>query len=186
MGGVFANGPGNLGSLPDRVIPKIFKKWYLIPPGLTLSIIRYVSRVKWNNLGKGVAPSPTTCCSSYWKRSLRVTLDYSRQLYLSAFLLGPFEWGCRIHRLYLSRGVRTPPPPNQCPGYDTKQSNGEFPVMLKLWEIRSTSLLPSLEGPLRPGVKAPDRVLTNRTKQCTYAKLNCLVWFYGTSTIVGY
>ena len=27
------------------------KKWYLIPPCLTLSIIRYVSRVKWGNPG---------------------------------------------------------------------------------------------------------------------------------------
>ena len=28
-------------------------KWYLIPPCLTLSSIRYVSRVKWSNPGKG-------------------------------------------------------------------------------------------------------------------------------------
>ena len=28
------------------------KKWSLIPPCLTLSIIRYVSRVKWSNPGK--------------------------------------------------------------------------------------------------------------------------------------
>ncbi len=34
-----------------------FKKWYLIPPCLTLSIIRYVSRVMWGNPGKGVALS---------------------------------------------------------------------------------------------------------------------------------
>ena len=58
------------------------KKWYLIPPCLTLSIIRYVSRVKWSHPGKGVAPSPTPRCSSYWKESLQVALDYSRQLYL--------------------------------------------------------------------------------------------------------
>ena len=31
----------------------------------------------------------------------------------------PVGWGCRIHRLLLFRGVR---PPNECPGYDTKQS----------------------------------------------------------------
>ena len=31
------------------------KKWYLMPPCLTLSIIRYGSRVKWSNPGKGVA-----------------------------------------------------------------------------------------------------------------------------------
>ena len=57
------------------------KKWYLIPPCLTLSIIRYVSRVKWSNPGKGVAPSPTPQCSSYWKGSFRGALDYSHQLY---------------------------------------------------------------------------------------------------------
>ena len=36
-------------------------KWYLIPPCWTLSNIRYVSRVKWSNPGKGVAHR----CSSY-------------------------------------------------------------------------------------------------------------------------
>ena len=30
---------------------------------------------------EGVAPSPTPWCSSYRKGSLRVTLDYGRQLY---------------------------------------------------------------------------------------------------------
>ena len=35
------------------------KKWYLIPPCLTLR-----SRVKWHNSGNGVAPSPTHQCSS--------------------------------------------------------------------------------------------------------------------------
>ena len=58
------------------------KKWCLIPPCLTLTNIRYVSRVKWSNPGKGVAPSPTPRCSSYWKGSLRVKVDYSRQFYL--------------------------------------------------------------------------------------------------------
>ena len=42
VGKVFINGPGDRGSIPGRVIPKTFKKWYLIPPCLTLSIIRYV------------------------------------------------------------------------------------------------------------------------------------------------
>ena len=56
------------------------KKWYLIPSCLTLSIIRYVSRVKWSNPGKGVAPSTTPQCSSYWKGSLQVTFDDCRQL----------------------------------------------------------------------------------------------------------
>ena len=36
-----------------------------------------VSRVKWNNPGKGLVTSPTPQCSSYGKMSLRVDLDYS-------------------------------------------------------------------------------------------------------------
>ena len=45
VGRVFANIPGDLDSIPGRVIPKTLK-WYLIPPCLTLSKINYVSRVK--------------------------------------------------------------------------------------------------------------------------------------------
>ena len=41
------------------------KKWYLIPPCLTLNIIRYVSRVKWSNPRKKVAPFRTPQGSSY-------------------------------------------------------------------------------------------------------------------------
>ena len=41
-----------------------------------------------------------------------------------------------------------------------KQFDGEVPVMLELWRIRSIHSLPSLPGPLRPGVVAPERVLS--------------------------
>ena len=81
------------------------------------------------------------------------------------------------------------------PGFDIKQSDGEAPVMLELWGMRSTPSLPSLPGLLLPGVVAPDRALLmgqielksvlmlnwitwNRTVlTCnlrTHAKLNCL------------
>ena len=50
--------------------------------------------------------------------------------------------------------------PNECPGYDTKLSDGEAPIMLELWGMWCTSLLPSLPGPLWVGVVAPDRVLS--------------------------
>ena len=49
---------------------------------------------------------------------------------------------------------------NECSGNDTKQSDGEVPVMLGPWEIRSTPSLPLLPGPLWPGVLAPDRALS--------------------------
>ena len=39
-------------------------------------------------------------------------------------------------------------PPTSVLGNDTKQSEGETSVMLKLWEMRITPSLPSLPGPL--------------------------------------
>ena len=52
------------------------------------------------------------------------------------------------------------PFPNECPGYDTKQSDGEVPVMLELWEMQSTPSLPLLPGLLWPGMVAPNRTLS--------------------------
>ena len=81
----------------------------------------------------------------------------------------PVGWGFRIHQLLLCRGVR--PPPNECPGYDTKQSDGEVPAMLELWGMRSTPSLPSLPGPFWPGVVALDKgpiYGLNRTKPCFF------------------
>ena len=40
---------------------------------------------------------------------------------------------------------------------DTKQSDGEVPVMLGLGVMQITSSLPLLLGPLLPGVVAPDK-----------------------------
>ena len=64
-----------------------------MPPCLTLSIIRYGSRVKWSNPGKGVVPFPTPWCSSYRKGSFRVTLDYGRQL--------DFTNSCGVYTIFL-------------------------------------------------------------------------------------
>ena len=50
-------------------------------------------------------------------------------------------------------------PTNKCPGYDTKKSDGEVPVMVELWEMRNTPSLPSLPGPILPGVVAADKAL---------------------------
>ena len=86
MGRVFANSPGDLGSIPGRIIQRLLK-WYSIPPCLTHSNIRYVSKVEWTNPGKGVAASPTSQCSSYWKESLLVALDYGRHLYFYTYYI---------------------------------------------------------------------------------------------------
>ena len=106
----------------------------------------------------------------------------------------PVDWGRRIHWLLFCCGVRLC---NECPEYDTKQSDDDVPVMLELWGRRSTPSFSSLPGLLRPGVVAPDSVLSmgqiklncelvlnwiawNRTvltcKLGSYAKLHCLKW----------
>ena len=59
---VFANDPGDLGSIPGRVIPKT-QKMVLDASLLNTQHYRYGSRVKWSNPGKGVVPSPTHWCS---------------------------------------------------------------------------------------------------------------------------
>ena len=55
----FANGAGDRISILGRVIPKT-QKWYLMQPYLTLSTIRYRSRVKWSNPGKVVLQRETS------------------------------------------------------------------------------------------------------------------------------
>ena len=59
----------------------------------------------------------------------------------------PVGWGCRIHRLHFCRGVR---PLNECPGFYTKQSDGEVPVMLGVWVMKNTAPLPLLQVYLDP------------------------------------
>ena len=55
-----------------------------------------------------------------------------------------------------------------------KQTDGEAQVMLKLWGMGSTSSLPSLPGPLRPGAVTPDRVPSmDQIEQC----LRCIELF---------
>ena len=71
--------------------------------------------------------------------------------------------------------------PSECPAYDTKQSDGEAPVMLELWRMPSTPLLPLLPSLFWPRVEAPDRVLfmgqtelfhlLAECKQITFTKL---------------
>ena len=77
-------------------------------------------------------------------------------------------WGCRIHRLHLCREVRHLP--QRMSWYDTKQSDDEVPVILELLEIQSNPSLPSLSGPLWPGVVVSYRVLS-----IGQIELNCVL-----------
>ena len=72
--------------------------------------------------------------------------------------------------------------PRQYPGYDSKQFDGEASVIIELWGLLSTPLLPSLPGHLHPRAVVPVRVLCmgqlelsnieNEYKQMTHAKFN--------------
>ena len=67
--------------------------------------------------------------------------------------------------------------PNECREYDTKRSDGEALLMLDLWGMQSTPLLPSIPDSLWPlgGSTWLNPIYgLSRTKHCTYAKLNCL------------
>ena len=70
----------------------------------------------------------------------------------------------------LTKSLQRGKTPNRCHGYNTKQSDGEAVVMLELWGMRSTPLLPLLPGPLWPGVVAPGRVLS-----MGQIELNCVL-----------
>ena len=81
----------------------------------------------------------------------------------------PVGWGFKnIQTAFLQMG--TTPSSNECLGYDTKQSDGEVPVMLELWGVRSTTSLQLLPGPLCSEVIAPDRVLS-----MSQIELNCVL-----------
>ena len=85
------------------------------------------------------------------------------------------DWGSRIYQLLLCWRVR--PLTIECPGYYTKQSDGEVLVMLELCEMRSTPLLPLLPGPFWPGMRVPDRALPmNRIELSCVLMLNWIVW----------
>ena len=112
---------------------------------------------------------PITFCSSlhenHWRQVRYLYYFWGscnrREKFLSTrswSKLCPVGWGGRIYRLLLYREVR--PPLNECPRYDTKQSDGEFPEVLELWGMRSTPSLYLLPGPLGPKVVAPEWALS--------------------------
>ena len=93
--------------------------------------------------------------SIIWKSDLsnKIKHNFFQTAAVSILLYGCTTWT-------LTKHIEKKLDPNECPGYDTKQSDGKVPAVLELWGIRSTPSLPSLQGPLWPGVIAPDRALS--------------------------
>ena len=104
---------------------------------------------------------------------------YSTQTMKNLSSLG---WGCRIHWLYLCRGVRLLPH-NKCPGCNIKQSDGKAPT-LEIWRMWISPSLPLLPGPLWPRVVAPDRVLSMGQIEQTVCKqmTDVKLWLLYTNT----
>ena len=73
-----------------RVIPKTQK---MVLDASLLNTQHYKERIKGKveQSREGVAPSPTPSCSSYRKGSLRVSLDYGRQLYFTYIYIYYFK-----------------------------------------------------------------------------------------------
>ena len=74
VGRVFANGPGDLGSILGRVIRKTSK---MVLDTSLPNTQQYKLRIK-----DKVEQSPTSRCSRYGKGTLLVAFDYGRQLTL--------------------------------------------------------------------------------------------------------
>ena len=77
VGRMFANGPGDQRSIPGWVIPKT-QNMILDTSLLNTQPYKVWIKAKWSNPGKEVAPFPTPWCSSYWKGSFWVALNYGR------------------------------------------------------------------------------------------------------------
>ena len=81
---VFTNGSRDWCLIPGQVIPKTQK---MILDSFLFNTQHYKEciKCKWSNPGKGVVPSPTPPCSSYWKGSLWVVLNYGQQNYREVY-----------------------------------------------------------------------------------------------------
>ena len=77
-------------------------------------------------------------------------------MFFSGFHLNSKTKDDAIHHIVIAQSAEVIEYTNcfsaKCPGYDTKQSNGEFPVMLELWGMQNTRSLPSLPDPFWLGV----------------------------------
>ena len=84
VGRVFANDPGDLGSIPDCVIPRTLK---MVLDTSLLNNQQYKVRIK-GKMEQSRERSSTPRCSSYSKGIILVALDTGRQLYLLSVTLG--------------------------------------------------------------------------------------------------
>ena len=154
----------NIAGKAVRLAFRVWSKFVLITSFIEIFLLDLIPRKIYASMSRYIFTIHLLFCffdfitfQHFLSFSLSLSLFMSLSLSLSLSLSCSVSWGCRIHRPLLSRGVT---PPNECPGYDTKQSDGEVPVMQGFWDMRSTPSLPLLPGPLWPGVVVSDRALS--------------------------
>ena len=108
----------------------------MIPPCLTLSNIRHATRVKWSNPGKGVAPSPTPRCCSFWKGSQQVfimlpvsAVEGNKSHYFRRIIQKSFQ-SKLYNRVDVTSITLTASSLQRSSGYDTKH---QLMVRLQFW-----------------------------------------------------
>ena len=86
MGRVFANGLGDMGSIPSRIIPKTLK---MVLDASLINTQQYKVRIKGKveQFREKSSALLTTRCSSYWKGSLQVAFDKGCQLYFTLLII---------------------------------------------------------------------------------------------------
>ena len=143
--GIETHGQGDWSSIPVHTIRVIKRLKKIILDGSLLNHRHYKVRIQimWSSQRKGVAPSPTRRCSSYWKGSFEspstlvgkfttyVTIAF---IWFLSVLCNRVGWGSRIHRLHFCKGLR--PLCNNCSGYDGWQ-----------WGFSDTEALVNAEHP---------------------------------------
>ena len=75
-------------------------------------------------------------------------------------------------------------PTNECPGYDTKQSDGEAPLVLEISGMQSTPSLPSFPGLLGSWVKTLNVVLSIAQIELNYVLIQNRIDSYNTVLIL--
>ena len=88
-----------------------------------------------------------------------VYVYYENSLYhfIMQINMSPVNWGYKNTSSASLQRSKTYS--NECPRYDTKQSDVETPVMLEIWGMQCPPSLWSLPGPLGHGVITNDRIL---------------------------
>ena len=81
----------------------------------------------------------------FYGSNIFVMIEFAKSNSLCYF--NPVGWDCRIHRLHFCFLQRGKAATIECPGYDSKPSDGEVPA-LKIGGIQRTSSLPLFPGSL--------------------------------------